>query len=70
MVLDDCDSPLGRAGGLAVYPLATLWLLKLNKATAMVFPSVIGVLLALRAIFIPRFFAARELLQMDTEMDI
>ena len=50
--------------------LATLWLLKLNKATAMVFPSVIGVLLALRAIFIPRFFAARELLQMDTEMDI
>ena len=27
MVLDDCDSPLGRAGGLAVYPLATLWLL-------------------------------------------
>ncbi|KAH8098199.1 inorganic anion exchanger [Aureococcus anophagefferens] len=50
--------------------LATLWLLKLNKATAMVFPSVIGVLLALRAIFIPRFFAARELLQMDTEMDM
>ncbi|KAH8067620.1 inorganic anion exchanger [Aureococcus anophagefferens] len=45
--------------------LATLWLLKLNKATAMVFPSVIGVVLALRAIFIPRFFAARELL-MDT----
>ena len=27
MVLDDCASPLGRAGGLAVYPLATLWLL-------------------------------------------
>ena len=49
--------------------LAALWLLKLNKATAMIFPSVIGVLLVLRATLLPRFFAPRELLTLDTEID-
>ena len=49
--------------------LAALWLLKLNKATAMVFPSVIGVLLVLRAALLPRVFSARELLTLDTEID-
>jgi hypothetical protein len=49
--------------------LAALWLLKLNKATAMVFPSVIGVLLVLRASLLPRVFSPRELLTLDTEID-
>lgn len=49
--------------------LATLWILKLNKATAMVFPSVIGVLLVLRAALLPRVFSPRELLTLDTEID-
>ena len=38
-----------RFTGVQCGCLAALWLLKLNKATAMVFPSVIGVLLVLRA---------------------
>ena len=49
--------------------LAVLWGLKLNKATAMVFPSVIGVLLVLRAALLPRVFSPRELLTLDTEID-
>ena len=35
----------------------------------MIFPSVIGVLLVLRATLLPRFFAPRELLTLDTEID-
>ncbi|KAJ1444840.1 HCO3 transporter family-domain-containing protein [Pelagophyceae sp. CCMP2097] len=50
--------------------LSTLWMLKLNRATAMIFPSVIGVLLILRAAVLPKVFAARELLTLDTELDI
>lgn len=50
--------------------LATLWLLKLNKITAMIFPSVIAVLLVLRATVIPRAFTARQLLTLDTEMAV
>lgn len=50
--------------------LTTLWLLKLNKVTAMIFPSVIAVLLVLRATFIPRVFTSRQLFTLDTEMAV
>ena len=58
-----------RFTAVQVACLATLWLLKLNKATAMIFPSVIGVLLVLRAVVLPRVFSPRELLTLDTEID-
>ena len=52
--------------GLQLVCLAALWSLKLNPATALVFPSVIGVLMLLRAKLIPRLFKPRELTLLDT----
>ena len=47
--------------------LAMLWGLKQSEPLAMVFPSVIGVLLLIRAKVLPRFFTRRQLLTLDTE---
>jgi hypothetical protein len=62
---------LGRAAvlkftALQVLCLATLWALKLSPSTALIFPSVIGVLMVLRAKVVPRLFSGRELKMLDT----
>ena len=46
--------------------LACLWALKLSPATALIFPSVIGVLMVVRAKIIPKLFSSRELMLLDT----
>jgi len=46
--------------------LASLWALKLSPSTALIFPSVIGVLMILRAKVIPKLFTSRELMLLDT----
>jgi len=46
--------------------LASLWALKLSPSTALIFPSVIGVLMVLRAKLIPKLFSTRELMLLDT----
>lgn len=46
--------------------LALLWALKLSPATALIFPSLIGVLMLVRAKVIPGLFSARELMLLDT----
>jgi len=46
--------------------LAALWALKLSPATALIFPSLIGVLMLVRAKLIPKFFSSRELMLLDT----
>ena len=46
--------------------LAVLWSLKLSPATALIFPSLIGVLMLVRAKAIPRLFTSRELMLLDT----
>ena len=45
---------------------AALWALKLSPSTALIFPSVIGVLMLLRVKLIPRIFSYRELTLLDT----
>ena len=47
--------------------LAMLWGLKQYEPLAMVFPSVIGVLLLIRAKVLPRIFTRRQLLTLDTQ---
>ena len=51
---------------LQVLCLATLWALKLSPSTALVFPSVIGVLMLMRVKLLPRLFSSRELMLLDT----
>ena len=46
--------------------LAVLWALKLSPATALIFPSVIGVLMVVRVKAIPLLFSSRELMLLDT----
>ena len=46
--------------------LASLWALKLSPATALIFPSVIGVLMLIRVKLIPKIFSSRELMLLDT----
>ena len=46
--------------------LACLWALKLSPSTALIFPSVIGVLMVLRAKLLPKIFSSRELMLLDT----
>jgi hypothetical protein len=41
--------------------LAGLWIFKQNSATAIFFPGVIGVLMAIRKWVLPRFFLQEEL---------
>ena len=62
---------LGRAAvfkftALQCVCLAALWALKLSTATALIFPSVIGVLMVVRVKFIPKLFSSRELMLLDT----
>ena len=62
---------LGRAAvfkftALQCVCLAALWALKLSPATALIFPSVIGVLMVVRVKFIPKLFSSRELMLLDT----
>jgi len=62
---------LGRAAvfrftALQCVCLAALWALKLSPATALIFPSLIGVLMLVRAKLIPRLFSSRELMLLDT----
>jgi hypothetical protein len=40
--------------------LAGLWQFKQNSATAIFFPGVIGVLMAIRSFILPRFFSEEE----------
>ena len=47
--------------------LAALWALKLNPATALIFPSVIGVLMV-RAKVLPKIFTTQELRLLDTRI--
>lgn len=51
---------------LQVLCLAALWALKLSPTTALIFPSVIGVLMLLRVKAIPKLFSSRELMLLDT----
>ena len=67
-ILDLGRNPVLRYTGFQFACLGVLWLLKLNKLTAMIFPSVIGILLVLRGTLLPRIFSPRELLTLDTEM--
>jgi len=46
--------------------LAVLWALKLSPSTALIFPSVIGVLMLVRAKIVPKLFSTRELMLLDT----
>ena len=46
--------------------LASLWALKLSPSTALIFPSVIGLLMILRVKLIPKLFSSRELMLLDT----
>lgn len=46
--------------------LAGLWALKLSPATALIFPSVIGVLMVVRVKLIPKFFEPQTLMLLDT----
>ena len=46
--------------------LGALWALKLSPATALIFPSVIGVLMLIRVKLIPKIFSSRELMLLDT----
>ena len=39
---------------------------RLSPATALIFPSVIGVLMVVRVKFIPKLFSSRELMLLDT----
>ena len=41
--------------------LATLWMFKQNSATAIFFPSVIGMLMVIRSFVLPQFFSEKEL---------
>ncbi|KAJ8601278.1 hypothetical protein CTAYLR_007749 [Chrysophaeum taylorii] len=70
VILELGRKPVLRYTGVQAACLVGLWLLKLNKATAMIFPSVIGVLLYLRASVLPKIFATRDLLTLDTELDL
>lgn len=40
--------------------LATLWTFKQNSATAIFFPSVIGLLMVIRSFILPQFFSEKE----------
>ena len=42
--------------------LATLWTFKQNSATAIFFPSVIGMLMLIRSFILPQFFSEKELI--------
>jgi len=42
--------------------LAILWAFKQNSATAIFFPSVIGMLMVIRSFILPRFFSQKELI--------
>jgi len=42
--------------------LATLWMFKQYSATAIFFPSVIGMLMVIRSFVLPRFFSEKELI--------
>ena len=55
-----------RFTAMQVLCLATLWCLKLTPSTALIFPSVIGVLMILRSKLIPKLFTGRELMLLDT----
>lgn len=48
--------------------LSLLWVLKLNKATAMYFPCVIGVLMIIRSKIAPHFFPKETLAALDAEI--
>jgi len=41
--------------------LVGLWMFKQNSATAIFFPSVIGFLMFLRSLILPKFFSEAEL---------
>jgi hypothetical protein len=55
-----------RFTALQVGCLAVLWALKLSPSTALIFPSVIGVLMLVRVNLIPKLFTTRELMLLDT----
>ena len=46
---------------LQVACLGGLWAFKQNPATAIFFPSVIGMLIAIRGLILPKFFSEEEL---------
>jgi len=46
---------------LQICCLAGLWAFKQNSATAIFFPSVIGMLMMIRSFILPRFFSEKEL---------
>ncbi len=46
---------------LQIFCLAGLWTFKQNSATAIFFPGVIGVLMAIRSFVLPRYFTEKEL---------
>ena len=62
----DAENHSERFTALQVVCLAVLWALKLSPSTALIFPSVIGVLMFVRAKVIPRIFSIRELMLLDT----
>uniref|UniRef100_A0A7S3B5Q5 Bicarbonate transporter-like transmembrane domain-containing protein n=1 Tax=Haptolina ericina TaxID=156174 RepID=A0A7S3B5Q5_9EUKA len=57
---------VARFTGVQVLCLAALWALKLNPATALIFPSLIAVLMIIRVKLIPQHFSPRELTLLDT----
>ena len=46
---------------IQMFSLAGLWAFKQNSATSIFFPGMIGLLMALRTWFLPRFFSEEEL---------
>ena len=55
---------MGIFTGIQVLCLAGLWAFKSNPSTAIFFPSVIGLLMAIRALALPKIFSEYELVEL------
>jgi len=70
------DHEILKAGRFAAFKytsiqaicLSCLWALKMNKATALYFPSLIGVLMAIRIAILPKLFHEKELAALDSSV--
>ena len=50
--------------GIQIFCLAGLWTFKQNSAISIFFPSVIGLLMAIRRFVLPKFFTEKELISL------
>jgi len=57
---------IAKFTALQLFCLSALWALKLSPATALIFPSVIGVLMLVRVKIVPKIFKPDTLMLLDT----